>query len=117
MSFTELTRLSDRTLQRWLRTGRPARVERNLHSADVTGRLEAMTQLEAHHIEALHVATSPAPGYQDRVIAGIGRRTDHDTVETLVDLLTLGWHTTATIVDPFGSVAKPSPDNGAPNEH
>ncbi len=103
-----MTRLSDKTLRRWLRTGRPTRVERHLDDPDVTARLELLTRLDAGEVAALRSLSEPGDGFEERVTAGASRRANNETAGLLIDLLGLGWHTTAAIAEPPGSDDTPA---------
>lgn len=95
-----MIRISDRTLNRWLRTGRPRRVERHLDDPDTTARLDAMTRLTASETRALTDVVTPPPGLHERLVERVGRRVDGEIVSALIDLYGLGWHTASAVFDP-----------------
>ncbi len=102
-------RPSDRTLQRWLRTGRPRRVERWLERPDVAERLEELTALRNDERAVLTEALGPVEGFEERVVEGAQRRLAGETVELLLDLSGLGWRTATALLDPGQS--DPDPDD------
>jgi len=95
-----MTRISDRTLNRWLRTGRPRRVERRLSDPDMTARLDAMTRLTSSEARALTDAIAPPPDLHERLAERVTRRVDGEIVSALIDLYGLGWHTASAVFEP-----------------
>ena len=93
-------RISNRTLRRWLRTGRPRRVTRQLHDPAVSERLDTMTALDVGHVDALKQMVSPPPDLSERLIESVERRADAAALGLFVDLFGLGWHTAAAVLDP-----------------
>lgn len=67
-------RIPDRTLRRWLRSGRPQRVERQLDNPEIVDRLEGMTALSDSDREALDELTSAQPGAIERVATAVDER-------------------------------------------
>lgn len=91
-------RPSDRTLRRWLATGRPKRVERHLNDPDAVARLEALTALKEGETALLSEHVRPGEEFEERVIAGLRQRLDNHGVGTTVsDLLGLGFHVAAAL--------------------
>ena len=84
--------VSDRTLRRWLSTGRPSRVETLLASdPTVARRLDRLTELDEAEAAALAEVVAPEDDFEDRVLAGVQRRRDGlETASLLTDLLGLG---------------------------
>ena len=93
---------SDRTLRRWLATGRPKRVHRLMESRpDVVARLDALSELDAAHAAALHGVVATPDGFTERVVAQVRRRHDEYTAASLLaDLLGLGFHVGSALIDP-----------------
>ena len=87
-------RPSDRVLRRWLRTGRPRRVERRLDDDPaVQQRLETLTALDGRAVAAIDVVTTPLPGFRDRTATKVRERAaDDDFFDVVLDLLGLGFH-------------------------
>ena len=84
---------SDRTLRRWLDTGRPKRVERLLDDPAVSARIEALTALADREVALLRHHVMPGPDFEERVISGVQERRDAYGVGAAVsDLLGLGIH-------------------------
>lgn len=85
-------RISDRSLRRWLRTGRPRGVTRRLEVDEtLRSRLEEMTRLDRSETSVLRRLTEPLPLFQERVEAGVRQMDDGKGTSALVaDLLTLG---------------------------
>ena len=83
---------STRTLQRWLATGRPRRIEQMLDSdPSVVARLEAMTALDGEHVDGLHALVDPPQDFGPRVTSGLRQRWEsYDAAVALADLLGLG---------------------------
>ena len=106
-------RISDRTLRRWLRTGRPGRVVRRLDDPDITARLDALTQLTRGEAEALATAVAPPPGMHDRLTERVAGRVDHETMTALVDLCGLGWHTASAVFNPVDRGDGDAPQDGS----
>ncbi len=93
---------SDRTLRRWLATGRPRRVQRLMESRpDIVARLDALSELDAGHAAALREVVATPDGFTDRVVAKVRRRQDEYTAASLLaDLLGLGFHVGSALIDP-----------------
>ncbi len=91
-------RLPDRALRRWLRSGRPRRVERRLGDPSVHNRLEEMTALGPSAREALDSLTAADADVIERVTEAVEERVDGGELAALIDLVGLGWHTAAAVV-------------------
>lgn len=105
-----MMRPRDRTLRRWLRTGRPRRVAGYLDDPEVAARLEAMTALDAEAVEALSTVTAPPADLTSRMVDELGRRQGGEAMGAVVDLLSLGWRTASVFVDPSQGVDTPTLD-------
>jgi len=88
-------RPTDRTLRRWLRSGRPARVARliDVHPG-VVARLEAMSRLDDETAQTLGEAVAPSEDFAERTGGAVATRLDAYRALGLVgDLLGVGWRT------------------------
>lgn len=93
-------RPSDRTLRRWLNTGRPRRIERLIERADISQRLEVLTQLNIEETEALRRSLNPIGGFENRISVGVRGRLDIEVTALILDLGSLGWHTATSLLGP-----------------
>jgi hypothetical protein len=60
----------------------------------VAARLEAMTALDAEHVETLAELVRPARAFPERIVVGVRSRIDAlETLGVLVDLMGVGWQT------------------------
>ena len=96
------TRFSDRTLRRWLRTGRPARVSHRLaHDPNLADRLERLTELDEQRRAALHALVQPTTAFSERTTAGVRQRIDTlETLGVIADMIGIGWRPGIALVDP-----------------
>ncbi len=94
-------RPSDRTLRRWLATGRPRRIQRLIETQpDVAARLDALSELDRDHAGALHGVVATPAGFSERVVDGVRRRHDEYTAASvLADLLGLGFHVGGVLLE------------------
>lgn len=102
--------ISDRTLRKWLRTGRPRRVERHLDDPEVIRRLDAMTELDESDRAALMALTNPADGFNERIVEQVRVRQGTEMSGVVLDLLGLGWHTAAVMLEPKSNPNPQDPD-------
>ncbi len=95
-------RVSDRSLRRWLDTGRPARVADAIEAdPSVAERLDAMTALRAADSEAIGHLVTPPPQFHDRAYEGVRDRIDrYETMSVVADLLGLGFHVGQVMLAP-----------------
>ncbi len=105
-------KVTDRSLRRWLDTGRPTRVGEAIETdPSVAERLEAMTALERVHTEAIDRLVTPQPDFTDRVSQGVRTRIDnYGTVSLMADLLGLGFHVGQAML-----VTDENPDGSRPD--
>ncbi|GEM_PF-5950559 len=98
-------RISDRTLRRWLRTGRPRRVTQRLEADEsVVSRLEALSRLAPGQTTTLSRLTTPAPEFETRVREQVLYLEAKSGVSSiLVDLVALGIHVGRTLAPGEGS--------------
>lgn len=94
---------SDRTLRRWLATGRPRRVRRLIESRpEVAARLDALSELDGAHSDAIHGMVATPDGFSERVVASVQRRhEEHTAAAALADLLGLGFHVGSVLLEPL----------------
>ncbi len=94
-------RPSDRTLRRWLASGRPRRIGRLIESQpEVAARLDALSMLDRAHAGALHGVVATPEGFDERVVDGVQRRHDEYTAASvLADLLGLGFHVGGVLLE------------------
>lgn len=97
-----MMRISDRTLNRWLRTGRPRRVEVRLQDPEISDRLDAMTRLTGHESDVLAAVVAPPSGLNERLVERVSRRVDDETIATMIDLYGLAWYTASALFDADG---------------
>lgn len=93
---------SDRTLRRWLATGKPKRVlillERDPRVAE---RLDELSKLDTDERSALDVLVTPAEDFEERVLVGVKQRqAAPDTAGLALDLLGLGLHVGRAFFEP-----------------
>lgn len=84
---------SERTLARWLRTGRPHSVERHLDDPRVIEILDRLTVIDDEVADGLATLTAAPAAVTERAIDDVRRRADRADLAALVDLVGLGWHT------------------------
>lgn len=107
--LTDLLPVSDRALRTWLRTGRPARVERRLgRDPLLADRLERLTALPPGAGDALATATRPPPAAIESAVRGAARRAESlSRAGTIVDLVGLGLRTAGVLFRPRPGGQKP----------
>ncbi len=95
-------RPSDRTLRRWLATGRPRRVQRLIETQpEVAARLDALSELDRAHAGALHGVVATPDGFSERVVDRVRtQRDEYTAASVLADLLGLGFHVGGVLLDP-----------------
>ena len=103
---------SDRLLKRWLKTGRPHRIERLLDSEpDVARRLEALTAIDETHRDVLSGLVAPGIDFEARTVAGVKKRSDaQNTASLVVDLVGLGVHLGRALSRPTARRKPPTDD-------
>ena len=97
-----------RRLQRWLDTGEPRRVARHIdacaHCQEV---LEDLSALDEELVADLQAATTPPEDLTDRTQGGVDARLrDEAAVGAFLDLFTIAWDVTRTLVEPETSPAE-----------
>lgn len=91
--------ISDRTLLRWLQTGKPRRVTRRLDEPRISERLEAMTRLSPAQVEALTEVLAPPEGLGPGLVDRLFGHDDSEALGVIVDLCGLGWYTASAILE------------------
>jgi hypothetical protein len=93
-------RISERSLRRWLATGRPRWVGRRIDTDPlVMARVDSMTALEVDEVEALAALVTPHPDFAQRTAAGVRHRIDGlETLGVIADLVGLGWQTSRALI-------------------
>ena len=112
-------------LQRWLDTGGPHRVSRHIERCpQCQEQLEELTALDEELVADLQAATSPPHDLRERTHGGVDVRLHEEAVfGSFIDLFTIGWDFTRSVLDPeftgrgethHGQAPADETDGGAP---
>jgi len=103
---------SRQRLQRWLDTGAihrsTRRTERHVDDCqDCQSTLEELTELDEGLVADLQMATAPPADLTTRINEGVDDRLRNAAaIGAFLDLFTIGWDVTRTILDPTNEVAR-----------
>lgn len=91
-----------RRLQRWLDTGEPRRVSHHIERClECQELLEELSALDEELVADLQAATSPPDDLRERTHGGVDVRLHEEAVfGAFIDLFTIGWDFTRTVLDP-----------------
>lgn len=93
---------SRQRLQRWLETGETRRVSGHIERcAQCQEELEQLTELDDELVADLQAATNPPVDIRERTHGGVDVRLRNEAaVGALMDLFTIGWDFTRSVLDP-----------------